>query len=471
MPKDASVQNGAVETTPLLNGPAANTNDALNNCIHQHRDEEEVAVVYDVPFKRLVLIMSTAWIGVFLSAMDETIIATLAGPIASEFQSLHLLSWLATAYLLASAACLPITGRLTDIFGRGPGLVLCNVLFATGNLICGLAKDPYTVIVGRIMAGIGGAGQRSIANFLGSDLIPLRNRGIVQGISNVFYGSGAMLGGVLGGVFNDQTALGWRLAFLIQVPLAVLLAIAVMVLVNVPPKQSEKSYIARIDFPGVLLATSFIVLLLLGLNSGGNMVPWTHPLPLTTIPLSIFLLIGFVWWERRAQQPIIPVKLLLDRTILSACLTNIFSEMVLMAALFYVPLYLQVLGESSTTAGLKILSSPVGDALGALGAGYFMKRTGQYIRLGIPGLSVLILGALLFTLQRENSPAWLTSLAFFFVGGGYGVMLTTTQIASIAAVDHPLQAVVVSTICEHLQPFLELFNPVMRGLVLRHLSN
>lgn len=85
-------------------------------------------------------------IGVFLGAMDETIIATLAGPIASEFKSLYLLSWLATAYLLSSAACLPIMGRLTDIFGRGPGLVLCNILFAAGNLICGLARDPYVFL-------------------------------------------------------------------------------------------------------------------------------------------------------------------------------------------------------------------------------------------------------------------------------------------------------------------------------------
>ncbi|KAG8406764.1 hypothetical protein J3458_021095 [Metarhizium acridum] len=301
---------------------------------------------------------------------------------------------------------------------------------------------------------MGGAGQRSIANFLGSDLIPLRKRGIVQGISNAFYGSGAMLGGVFGGILNDHTALGWRLAFLIQVPLALLLAIAVIVLVKVPPKQSEQSYVARIDFLGVFMASSSIVLLLLGLNSGGNMVPWTHPLPLTAIPLSLFLLTGFVWWEQRTQQPIIPVKLVLDRTVLSSCLTSFFSDIVLMAALFYVPLYLQVLGESTTTAGLRILSSPVGECLGALGSGYIMKQTGQYIRLGPPGLSALTLGTVLLVLQSERSPAWLTSLAFFFVGAGYGAMLTTTQIPSIAAVDHSQQAVVMSTICEP-PPFLQ----------------
>ncbi|KAG8415854.1 hypothetical protein J3459_014014 [Metarhizium acridum] len=452
MSKDGNVQKDAAETTPLLSAAAANN--ISKKCGHPGRDVEEVVPLQDVPFSRLVLIMCTAWTGVFLGAMDETIIATLAGPITSEFESLYLLSWLATAYLLSSAACLPVMGRLTDIFGRGPGLVLCNVLFASGNLICGLATDPHVMLVGRVIAGMGGAGQRSIANFLGSDLIPLRKRGIVQGISNAFYGSGAMLGGVFGGILNDHTALGWRLAFLIQVPLALLLAIAVIVLVKVPPKQSEQSYAARIDFLGVFMASSSIVLLLLGLNSGGNMVPWTHPLPLTAIPLSLFLLTGFVWWEQRTQQPIIPVKLVLDRTVLSSCLTSFFSDIVLMAALFYVPLYLQVLGESTTTAGLRILSSPVGECLGALGSGYIMKQTGQYIRLGPPGLSALTLGTVLLVLQSERSPAWLTSLAFFFVGAGYGAMLTTTQIPSIAAVDHSQQAVVMSTICEP-PPFLQ----------------
>jgi hypothetical protein len=177
-------------------------------------------------------------------------------------------------------------------------------------------------------------------------------------------------------------------------------------------------------------------------------VPWIHPLPLTTIPFSVFVFVGFIWWECKAVQPIIPVGLLLDRTILAACLTNFLSEMLIMAAVFYVPLYLQVLGNSATSAGRKILSSPVGDFFGALGAGYIMKRTGQYVGLGIPSLLVSMVGTTLFTLQSESSPAWLSSVAFFFVGGGYGAMLTTTQVACIAAVDHSQQAVVTSATCE-----------------------
>lgn len=410
-------------------------------------EDERTVIAKEVSFARLALIMGTAWVGVFLGAIDSTIIATLSAPIASEFKSLSLLSWLATAYLISNAACQPISGRLTDIFGRGPGLVFSNVLFAAGNLICGLARDQYVMILGRVVAGVGGGGLMSISTFLGSDLVPLRRRGVVQGIGNVCYGSGAMLGGIFGGLINDHTEMGWRLAFLIQVPPILVSAVAVAVLVKVPPKQSDKSFLARIDFAGVFLTSSFLVLLLLGLNSGGSQVPWTHPLPLTTIPLSIVTFVGFIWWEGRARQPIIPVKLLLERTVLGACFCNMLCTMVVLSGLFYVPLYLQVLGDSTTGAGLKILPSSVGVSMCSVGAGYVMKRTGRYVGLGIASLVTLILGIVLFTLQGRDSPLWLTGVAFFFVGGGYGAMLTITLLACIAAVDHSQQAVVTSATC------------------------
>jgi MFS family permease len=131
-----------------------------------------------------------------------------------------------------------------------------------------------------------------------------------------------MLGGVLGGFISDTSSWGWRLVFLIQVPVVAASGLLVWYLVDVPPKTSSKSVLARIDFGGSFLTVGFLVLLLLGLNAGGNVVPWTDPLVLTTIPLGIVMLVVLVWWESRAKQPIIPVRLLLDRTVLTACITN-----------------------------------------------------------------------------------------------------------------------------------------------------
>lgn len=441
------------ERAPLLNRvgdrPGVRSNAAADDVSHSAapQDEEQTIVAKEESFGKLALIMGTAWVGVFLGAVDSTIIATLSAPIASEFSSLSLMSWLATGYLISNAACQPISGRLTDIFGRGPGLVFSNIIFAVGNLICGLARTANVMILGRVIAGIGGGGLMSISTFLASDLIPLRKRGIVQGIGNICYGSGSMLGGVFGGLVNDHTNLGWRLAFYVQVPPALLSAIAVYFLVHVPPKQSNRSYLARIDFLGVFLTASFLVLLLLGLNTGGNQVPWTHPFPLTTIALSIVALACLVAWERQARQPIVPVKLLVTRTVLAACLTCLLGTMVVLTLVFYVPLYLQVLGDSATRAGLKLLPSPVGISVSSVLAGYMMKRTGRYIVLGVASMALISIGIVLLTLTGRQTSIWLSSAALFCVGGGYGAMLTITLLACIAAVDHSQQAVVTSATC------------------------
>lgn len=149
---------------------------------------EQTVVAAEASGPRLALILGTVYVGVFLGAVDSSIMATLSGPISSEFRSLSLLSWLATAYLIANAACQPLSGRLTDIFGRGAGLVFSNVMFAAGNMVCGLARDQYAIIAGRVVAGVGGGGLMSIATFLASDLVSLRRRGLIQGVGNIAYG-------------------------------------------------------------------------------------------------------------------------------------------------------------------------------------------------------------------------------------------------------------------------------------------
>lgn len=443
------------EQTPLLRSASPNhaplhdtTTTTTTTTAHRRHDagadEEHTVIAEEISTLRLFLVMGSAWVGVFLGAVDSTIIATLSGPISSEFQSLSLLSWLASAYFIANAACQPISGRLTDIFGRGPGLVVSNVFFAAGNLICGLARDQTTMIAGRVIAGVGGGGLMSISTFLASDLVPLRRRGIVQGLGNLAYGSGAMLGGIFGGLINDHANMGWRLAFLVQVPPVIVSGLVVYFMVDVPPKQSDKTLLSRIDFGGVLLTVSFLVLMLLGLNAGGNLVPWTHPLPLVTIPLSLALFGVFLWWESAARQPVIPVRLLADRTVLAACCTNFLVTMLIMTGLFYGPLFLQILGSTVTTAGLQLLPSSVGASLGSVTSGLVMKHTGRYWTMGVACTLTVTAGTVLFVLLDATTPIWVASVSFFLSGCGYGAMLTVTLLAAIAAVDHAHQAVVTS---------------------------
>ncbi|RAK94995.1 MDR family MFS transporter [Aspergillus ibericus CBS 121593] len=405
--------------------------------------DSEVPLAEEPSSKELILVLGSIWVGVFLAALDTTIVATLTAPISSSFHSFSLLSWLATSYLISNAAFQPLSGRLTDIFSRRTGLIFSNIFFAAGNLICGLAKSEGTIVLGRVIAGIGGGGLTAISTFVTSDLVPLRKRGVWQGIGNICYGAGSGLGGVFGGWINDT--LGWRWAFLIQVPFVVVSGILVAVTVRVPVKTSENAKLKRVDFLGALTLVISLVLLLLGLNTGGNRVSWTHPLILTSLPLSAVFLGLFIYIEANiASEPVIPVRLLLDRTVFSACLTNWFSTMAVFGLLFYLPLFFQVQGLSATAAGVRLIPQAIGTSLGSLGSGILMRSTGRYKVFSHVSMSLMVLSGILICTLSLTTPSWLPFIYFFLMGTAYGSMLTITLVALISAVDHEHHAVITS---------------------------
>ncbi|CAG8962213.1 hypothetical protein HYFRA_00005266 [Hymenoscyphus fraxineus] len=445
MASNGSATNRADEETPLPqeeNNPPEVPTSANGDTVTVPTTEQTI-IPDEISTRRLVLTLGSIYVGVFLGALDSTIIATLSAPISTSFNSLSLLSWFASAYLIANAACQPLSGRLTDIFSRRTGLVVSNVLFCAGNLICGLAKEEWIMIAGRVVAGMGGGGLMAIGTFVGSDLVPLRKRGLIQGIGNICYGSGAGLGGIFGGWVNDTW--GWRYAFLVQVPLIIVSGILVFITVDIPPKKSEKSKLSRVDFLGATSLTITLVLLLLGLNSGGNLVPWTHPLVLVSLPLSLASLAAFIYIEGYiASEPVIPVKLLLNRTVAAACLCNWFCNMVQFIILFYIPIFYQAKGLSTTAAGLRLIPQSIGSSFGSLSCGLIMKATGKYKILSILYLASFVLGTGLICTLSFSAPAWPGSIYQFLVGNGYGGMLTVTLIAVISAVSHEHQAVITS---------------------------
>ena len=438
----------STESSPLL----GNGKDREDHGSVEHGDTapngiadpaSDVPLAHEPSTRELVLVMSGVWTGTFLAALDSTIIATLSAPISASFNSLSLLSWLASAYLIANAALQPLSGRLTDILSRRTGLIFSNVFFCAGNLICGLATTEWVMILGRVVAGMGGGGLTAISTFVASDLIPLRRRGVWQGFGNISFGVGAGVGGVFGGWINDVW--GWRNAFLIQVPLTVVSGLLAWFLIDIPIKQIEKSAWKRIDVMGAVTLVATLLLLLLGLNSGGNVVPWTHPLVLTSLPLSAVFLGLFIYVESTyAEEPIIPVRLLLDRTVLSSCLTNWFTTMSIFSLLFYAPIYFQVKGLSTTQAGLRLVPESLGGACGSISTGLVMRRTGRYYFLTVIILSIFVVSLSVVSTFNLETPAWESIIALFFAGFGYSGMLTVTLLALISAVEHSNQAVITS---------------------------
>ena len=439
-------QDDPTERSPLLTKGKASDNggdpEHAGDLVNSDANPPNVPLADEPSTGRCVLVMSSVWVGCILAALDSTIIATLSAPISASFNSLSLLSWLASAYFIANAALQPLSGRFTDILSRRTGLVFSNVFFCAGNLICGLATREWVMILGRVIAGMGGGGLTAISTFVASDLIPLRKRGVWQGIGNIGYGIGAGLGGVFGGWINDIW--GWRYAFLIQVPLTVVSGILAYLVVDIPVKQTEKSAWKRIDVAGAATLIITLVLLLLGVNSGGNIVPWVHPLVLTSLPLSAIFLGIFIYIEGNyAEEPVIPVRLLLNRTILSACFTNWFITMSTFALLFYGPIYFQVQGLSPTQAGIRLIPQSVG-AIGSMTTGIVMRWTGRYYILSVIVNLVFVASMAMVSSFNLTTPSWAHFVVFFLSGIGYSGMLTVTLLALISAVAHEHQAVVTS---------------------------
>ncbi|KAF2110704.1 major facilitator superfamily domain-containing protein [Lophiotrema nucula] len=317
---------------------------------------------------------------------DSTIVATLSAPISNSFASLKTLSWLGTSFLVANAATQPIT------------------------------HHEWVFILGRTIAGAGGGAMVAISTFVGSDLVPLRKRGVVQGINNIAMGAGAGLGGFLGGWLNE--ALDWRWAFLIQIPFILLGTILVGLYVRIPVKESDTSAWRRIDH-------------------GGNLVQWNHPLVLTTLPLGASLLAFFVWIEgRTAKAPIIPLKLLLNRTVASACTTYFFTYMASFGIMYYVPIYLQLLGLSPMSTGLRFIPQSAGTALGALGTGIIIRSTGKYVLINTLAHTLLVASSAMLLFLGWNTPPAYVFVALAMYGLGFGAILVTTLIVLISSVNH-----------------------------------
>jgi MFS family permease len=305
------------------------------------------------------------------------------------------------------------------------------------------------MIFGRVIQGIGGGGLTAIATFITSDLVPLRRRGVWQGYGNLIFGTGMGLGGVLGGWLSDSAGnwvpgfAGWRWAFLIQVPFIIVSGIMIYFLVKVPVTESSRPSLKRVDFIGGGLIILVLVLLLLGLNTGGNQLPWNSPYIITSLVLAAVFLAVLIYVEDKvAAEPIIPVRLVAKRTVVAACLANWFSTMTVFLALYYVPFYLQVRGLSSTQAGLRQIPVAIGTSAGSLGAGYVMRHTGKYWWLNAISMGLLLLGSALLCTFQLNTPRWATYLYMVPEGLGYGAMLTITLVAMISAVDHKDQAVI-----------------------------
>ncbi|KAI9697837.1 MAG: hypothetical protein M1836_004513 [Candelina mexicana] len=389
--------------------------------------------------RQLYVALALPNLALLLAAIDATLTATVAATIASTFDSLTIISWLGSAYLVATVAAQPLSGKLTDRLGRRRGFIFALILFAIGNLLCGVAQNTTILVTGRAVAGAGGGAINSITAFIVNDVVPLRDRPIWQGASNCLYVVGMGLGGVVGGAMNDL--MDWRWAFLGLTPLTLLVAIGSYF--TLPPGLDivSVSLERHIDVFGAITLTGTLTSLVLGLNIAEKGSDWLPSLALGVT--ATILLTCFVTWELfYAKDPVIPIRLLASRSVAAQCLSSLFCSASAHILVFYVPLQIQARGFNTTEVGVQLLGAPVGAILGSFIPGWAMRATGGYGLVKPINYLIFVAAALGFFLSNLKTPVWVVEVCLIAMEGGFSGVLTVLLTSLLAATEQHVQAVV-----------------------------
>ncbi|CCF53325.1 hypothetical protein NDA11_004939 [Ustilago hordei] len=383
------------------------------------------------------VIMGAMWIGSFLAALDGTIVATIMTSVGSEFRVSKEVGWLGTSYLLTQTAFQPLYGRASDIFGRKAATLFASVVFLIGSLLCGLSQSFWQLCAARAIAGIGGGGLTTMATLVTSDLVSLKARGTWQGLGNLVYATGAALGGPLGGALADG-GLGWRCAFLVQVPLCAVHFAVVSWKIDIPAGPGSMiEKIKRIDALGSLSLVTSVTLILVGLSLGGNEREWSDKLVLGSLIGGGAALVLFVLIERYfAREPLMPMSVLFNRTPGFVALACWFITMSQFGIIFNVPTYFSSVERTSTSyAGLHLIPNAIIASSCSLGSGLIMARTGRYRKMLLLGGLFGFVGPLMMCFWHRGTSEFFYWATMPFGGAAYGSILTITLVALIASVD------------------------------------
>lgn len=421
------------ETRPLLHGQPTPNRAVQHAALHPPLTQKPSGA-------DLAWVLAGLWSAVFLGALDGTIVATLMTPIGSHFQKSNQASYIGTSYLLSVCCFTPLYGRLSDILGRRGAMLLALTLFGLGTILCGLAPSMEALIAARAIAGMGGGGVMTVSSVAVTDLIPLKQRGLYQGLANILFGLGAGIGGPLGGWLNDT--FGWRSAFLFQIPVLVFSFVLVLLKVSIEmpievKQQSLYARIRRMDFFGSVTLVGTVGSLLLGfsLKSSENLM-WSDPLIYGLFIASAVFGFLFVLVESRwAPYPVMPLRLITQRTPLAVSFANLFASMSAFSMLYNVPLYFTAVRlASSANAGLHLLPHSVALSTGSVFAGWIMRRTGKLYTLTLVSVLMTVVASLLVVQWRDASATWHLWLDIVPQGFGMASLITSTLIAMIAGV-------------------------------------
>ncbi|GGJ12103.1 MDR family MFS transporter [Streptomyces brasiliensis] len=357
-------------------------------------------------------------LGLLLAALDQTIVSTALPTIVSDLGGLEHLSWVVTAYLLASTAATPLWGKLGDQYGRKRLFQTAIVIFLIGSALCGMAQNMPQLIGFRALQGLGGGGLMVLSMAIVGDIVPPRERGRYQGLFGAVFGTTSVLGPLLGGLFTEH--LSWRWVFYINLPVGVVALAVIATALHIPRRSAHHV----IDYLGTLLIASVATCLVLVASLGGTTWAWGSPQIIVLAVLGVVLAVAFVAVEHRAAEPVLPLKLFRIRTFSLAAVISFIIGFAMFGAMTYLPTFLQVVhGISPTLSGVYMLPMVVGLLLSSTVSGQIVSRTGRWKVFPVAGTAVTAIGLLLLHRLDEHSSTAEMSTYFFVFGLGLGLVM------------------------------------------------
>ncbi|MFG2296911.1 MFS transporter [Streptomyces sp. NPDC048603] len=369
------------------------------------------------PARGVLVSIGALLLGLLIAALDQTIVSTALPTIVSDLGGMAHLSWVVTAYLLASTAATPLWGKLGDQYGRKKLFQGAIVLFLIGSALCGIAQNMPQLIGFRALQGLGGGGLIVLSMAIVGDIVPPRERGRYQGLFGGVFGATSVLGPLLGGLFVDH--LSWRWVFYINIPIGVVALAAIATALHIPVRREKHT----IDYLGTFLIASVATCLVLVASLGGTW-GWGSARVIGLAVLGAVLLVAFVFVERKAAEPVLPLRLFRIRTFTLCSVISFVIGFAMFGALVYLPTFLQVVqGVSPTLSGVHMLPMVIGMLISSTLSGQIVSRTGRWKVFPIAGTAVTALGLLLLHQLHRTTPTWETSLYFFVFGTGLGLVM------------------------------------------------
>ncbi|MDQ4085175.1 MAG: MFS transporter [Actinomycetota bacterium] len=368
--------------------------------------------------RQILTVLGGLMAGMFLAALDQSVLGTALPRITSELGGLDKLSWVVTAYLLTSTAATPLWGKISDLYGRRIIFQAAITIFVLASMLSGLAQSIEQLIAFRAVQGLGGGGLFALALAVIGDVIPPRERGRYQGYFGVVFGSSSVLGPVLGGWFTEGP--GWRWIFYINVPIGIAALVVTSLALRMPVVRRDH----KIDYIGATMIVAAVTSLLLYTAWAGPDHGWFSGLGLSLLTAGVVLAGLFVVVESKVSEPIIPLELFRDSVFSFSIVYTFITGFAMFGAMIFIPMYLQVVdGMSPTVSGLAMLPMVVGIFSTSISAGRAMTRTGRYKAFPIMAAAIIVVGLFMLAALDVDAPYWQAALAMYVLGAGLGLQM------------------------------------------------